>query len=239
MEILIAIICVIIGYLCGSFPTAVVIGKVFFGVDVREKGSHNAGGTNAGRVLGKKVGLIVIIIDVLKCIIPMWIAYLVFTYTELKEITYLPLSYYLVGVGSVIGHCFPVFAGFRGGKAVSSFGGFILGTNWLLAIIGISFFMLILKIKKYVSLASILASLFIGAIVFIPFFAYTMNIGMQYDLSYAIIMAVIAIYVLIRHHSNIGRLIRHEESKITWMGGSKKKDDHKTKIAENTAKTID
>ncbi len=217
MNYLILFAALLMGYLFGSFPSAVVIGKTFFGVDVREQGSHNAGGTNAGRVLGKKVGLIVIALDVLKCILPMWIAFFVLTLTPLKETAILPLTYYIAGIGAIIGHTFPIFAGFKGGKAVSSFGGFLLGTNWMLSLIGITIFMIVLKLKKYVSLASILASLAIAAISFIPFVAYGMNFGMGYDISYALCIVAIAIYIVIRHHQNIIRLIHHEERKITWM----------------------
>lgn len=217
MEVLTLIGAIIIGYLIGSFPSAVFIGKVFFHIDVREKGSHNAGGTNAGRVLGKKVGLIVIILDVIKTLLPMWLTFFVITRTDLINYAWLPVTYYASGLGAVLGHTFPLFAGFRGGKAVSSFGGFVIGTNWLLALVGFVSFMLILKLKKYVSLASMIGSVITACFAFLPFLNYTMYFGMQFDISYSLSCVALAIYVIIRHRSNIQRLIKHEERKVTWL----------------------
>ena len=108
----------IIGYLFGSVPWALVIGKVFFHKDVRQYGSHNLGGTNAGRVLGKPIGALVIVLDALKAFIVMAIAS-----------KFMPDAVVYAGFFAIIGHCFPVFAQFRGGKGVASTFGYLLGVG--------------------------------------------------------------------------------------------------------------
>ena len=115
MEIL---ICLIIGYLIGSIPWGLVIGKVFYHKDIREYGSGNPGGTNAGRVLGKNVGIIVILLDALKALIVMIIV------NKLA-----PGYEQYAGLAVCVGHCFPIFAGFKGGKAVASSYGYYLGLS--------------------------------------------------------------------------------------------------------------
>ena len=155
MKTVILLICSLIGYLFGSIPTSIVIGKIFFKKDIREYGSKNAGGTNAGRVFGKKVGLIVIIIDIIKTIIPIIAAYFICKYTSLNNYGVTDYAYQFSAIFCIIGHCFPIFAQFKGGKGVSSFAAIIFCTNWLLTIIGLSIFFLVLKLKKYVSLSSI------------------------------------------------------------------------------------
>lgn len=120
-SILLLLASALIGYLFGSIPNAVLIGKVFYHKDVREYGSKNAGGTNAGRVLGKKVGFIVIVLDLIKTIVPIYLCYCLLEYTPLSEYGLSEYGYIVAAFFALIGHCFPVFAGFKGGKAVSSF----------------------------------------------------------------------------------------------------------------------
>ena len=132
----------IIGYLFGSFPSAIFIGKVFYGVDVRTQGSHNAGGTNVGRVIGKKAGIITIALDVFKTLIAIWLVFFILKLTPLVNylVDGLPIEaiYYSTGIACAIGHSFPCFAGFKGGKAMAVFSGFVLATNWLFALLGLS-----------------------------------------------------------------------------------------------------
>ena len=134
----------IIGYLFGSFPSAIFIGKVFYGVDVRTQGSHNAGGTNVGRVIGKKAGIITIALDVFKTLIAIWLVFFILKLTPLVNylVDDLPIEaiYYSTGIACAIGHSFPCFAGFKGGKAMAVFSGFVLATNWLFALLGVTFF---------------------------------------------------------------------------------------------------
>src|SRR5574344_2478646 len=159
-QILILVVVFVGSYLIGSIPNGVWIGKLFFKKDIRQFGSKNSGGTNAGRVLGKKIGLLVIILDFLKTIVPFWISYFVLTYTPLVDVAWMPVSYYLAIFGAAVGHCWPIYVGFKGGKAVSAFCACILCVNWFVFVCGLVVFFIILKIKKYVSLSSLIASLF-------------------------------------------------------------------------------
>ncbi|MCX5774903.1 MAG: glycerol-3-phosphate 1-O-acyltransferase PlsY [Firmicutes bacterium] len=211
----------LIGYLCGSIPNAVIIGKVFFKKDIREFGSHNAGGTNAGRVLGKKAGVVVMILDVIKTSLPIWGVFALVSFTVLGVYAWSPWTYYLTGIGAMVGHCFPIFAHFRGGKAVSSFGGFVLATNWVLALIGIAIMLIVLKIKKHVSLGSIVSSGLVTALSLVLFLPALAQIGMWTGMEsgpiYTAFLIVETFYLYDRHHENIKRLLDHQERRITWM----------------------
>lgn len=219
IETLILLSVALISYLFGSFPTAVFIGKVFFNKDVREYGSKNAGGTNAGRVFGKKVGLIVIIIDIVKTILPLYLCYFVIKNTALNNYNVNDFIILVSGFTCLLGHCFPIFAGFKGGKAVSSYAAIIFATNWLLTIIGLLIFFIVLKVKKYVSLSSISCALILPIFAFI--FAilkidYTMIIS-NCSYLYALLILLSGIVLVVRHGSNIKRLLKNEENKISWL----------------------
>lgn len=192
----------IFSYLYGSIPFALVVGKLFYGVDVRQFGSHNLGGTNTGRVLGKKAGLAVIILDIAKCFVCVSITKLCANYIALPDD-----AIYLTAISCVIGHCFPIFAHFKGGKAVSVMFGYALGVGfWVFAIVGIAF-MLTLKITKYVSLSSIAGVTVL--VLLSPFFSFGI-VGTCCNV-------FIACLVVYRHRENIKRLKNGTESKITWM----------------------
>lgn len=214
---------IFVGYLLGSISFSVVIGKLFFHRDPRLEGSHNAGGTNAGRVFGKKVGLIVILLDVLKTIISIWGIYFIMSYAIPKESLFMEPTYYayISGFFACIGHTFPLFTHFKGGKAVSCYGGLLISINWCLALIGIAIFMFILWLKKYVSLSSILSTFIISIISFIPIIfpilKFGMDFGMIYDIVLPSFLLFMAFFVLVRHKENVKRLIKGEERKITWM----------------------
>ena len=249
INILVAIICLILGYIFGSIPTAVWIGKVFFHRDPRLEGSKNAGGTNAGRLFGKKVGLLVIILDMIKIIVPVWLAFIVVTYAKFggqtlcpnpKEYSNLGFNfdyiipwpiYWLAALGCTLGHCWPVFASFKGGKGVSVFAGIAAGTSWLIAFIpgAISFF-LTLKISKKVSLASIITSIILTFIswiwtilvmtkvipteyIYLPMYGATLFPGFVSSTVVTIMMIVL----VIRHKENIKRLKDGTERTISWM----------------------
>lgn len=202
MNILIYILLIIMAYLYGSVPFALVIGKLFYHTDVRNSGSGNLGGTNAGRVLGKKAGLAVILLDASKCCISILIASMIAENMNLN-----PDIIYPCALACVIGHCYPIFAGFRGGKAVSVAIGYALMTNIYAFLIALVIFLVTLKISKYVSLSSILASLSIAVIS--PFLGYS-SIGIITNI------CIVALLVY-KHKSNIQRLRNGTESKITWM----------------------
>lgn len=248
-NILVVLFCLLLGYIFGSIPTSIWIGKIFFHQDPRDYGSHNAGGTNAGRLWGKKVGLTIIILDMFKTVTPMWICWALLTFIpvkdglalcpSVKEVNEFGLNtayivawpaYWLAPLGCVIGHCFPIFAKFKGGKGVSAFMGTIIASSWLVGFVPGLLYFLILKLKKYVSLASILtpiiASIFawIWAIlsmlkviptnaIWVIMYGPTLNANFVY----AILLTVLAIIIIIRHHSNIKRIKEGNESKIKWM----------------------
>ncbi len=249
INILVAIICLILGYIFGSIPTAVWIGKIFFHRDPRLEGSKNAGGTNAGRLFGKKIGFLVIILDMAKIIVPVWIAFAVLTYVKFGDIYLIPRPkefsnqgfnfdyiiswpvYWLTVVGCSIGHCFPIFASFKGGKSVSVFAGTAAGTNWMIGFIpGLLLFFGTLKISKKVSLASIITAISLSLINWIWTILLMLNV-IPHDLmllgmyGYTICpgfvmstcMTLVAILLIIRHKENIIRLKNGTERTITWM----------------------
>ena len=196
------ILLILLGYLYGSIPFALVIGKVFYNTDVRESGSGNLGGTNAGRVLGKKAGISVIVPDALKAVIIFYLS----SYLSLK-FNLNPDIKYIAGLACIFGHCYPIFAEFRGGKAVSTSLGYFLCIEPLYAVVAIVVFLLVLKISKYVSLSSISTALIVLCIT--PFLAVSITAKLC--------MLIAVILLVYRHKDNIKRIKNHTESKIQWM----------------------
>lgn len=196
------ILLILLGYLYGSIPFALVIGKVFYNTDVRESGSGNLGGTNAGRVLGKKAGISVIVLDALKAVTIFYLS----SYLSLK-FNLNPDIKYIAGLACIFGHCYPIFAEFRGGKAVSTSLGYFLCIEPLYAVVAIVVFLLVLKISKYVSLSSISTALIVLCIT--PFLAVSITAKLC--------MLVAVILLVYRHKDNIKRIKNHTESKIQWM----------------------
>ena len=196
------ILLILLGYLYGSIPFALVIGKVFYNTDVRESGSGNLGGTNAGRVLGKKAGISVIVLDALKAVTIFYLS----SYLSLK-FNLNPDIKYIAGLACIFGHCYPIFAEFRGGKAVSTSLGYFLCIEPLYAVVAIVVFLLVLKISKYVSLSSISTALIVLCIT--PFLAVSITAKLC--------MLVAVILLVYRHKDNIKRIKNHTESKIKWM----------------------
>ncbi len=192
-----------IGYILGSIPFALVIGKVFYKTDIRKHGSGNLGGTNAGRVLGKKAGISVIACDVLKVLV----AVAIVSFFDKEASIW-------AGVAAAFGHCYPVFAGFHGGKAVATMFGFLLSTSiftfnniWYVLIPFICFF-LVLYLSKMVSLSSIVAAL--SSSIYITW----MQMG---NIPMIIASWLLTILVIYRHRSNIQKIRNGNENKITWL----------------------
>ncbi|MBS4194115.1 glycerol-3-phosphate 1-O-acyltransferase PlsY [Lederbergia citri] len=183
-------------YLIGSIPSGLIVGKVFYGIDIRQHGSGNLGGTNTFRTLGKKAGITVTLADILKGTIVIFLP-------ALFGIDLHPL---IAGVFAVLGHMFPIFAGFRGGKAVATSGGVLLGYEPLLFILLVIVFLISLKFSKYVSLSSILAGLF--AIIYSLF---------TRDLPLILVAIALASFVIIRHRTNIKRIMNKTEPKVKWI----------------------
>lgn len=202
MKILLPILLLVMSYLYGSIPFALVIGKLFFHKDVRNYGSGNLGGTNAGRVLGKPAGLAVIILDATKCIVSMGIT-LLFVHTMHVSMD----IYYLSGLACIIGHCYPVFAGFKGGKGVSSAIAYALMTNIYAFLIAFVTFFVVLKLSKYVSLASMLGC--VAVVIAAPL--------LNEPVMCIITNILITCLVIYKHSANIERIRQGDERKISWM----------------------
>jgi glycerol-3-phosphate acyltransferase PlsY len=203
----------IIAYLLGSVPSAVWVGKAFHGIDVREHGSGNAGATNTFRVLGKKAGVPVLLLDVLKGAIAINLVWLQssFEFDDITPITNLKLAF---GFCAVIGHIFPVFAGFRGGKGIATLLGIVLAVHTPAALCSLTIFLLVLTITKYVSLGSILAGI-----------AFPLFISLVFKtnvLSLIIFSSVVAVLIIVTHQKNIIRLLKNDENK-TYLFGKKHK----------------
>ncbi len=197
-------ILVILAYLLGSIPTAVWYGKTFHKIDVREHGSGNAGATNTLRVLGNKAGFIVLFIDLLKGFVATSLAY--FSGFELGSQTYFNFQMAL-GVTAVLGHVWPIFAGFKGGKGIATLLGMAIALNYQIAIVCIVAFVSIVWLTKYISVGSMSAAI-LAAI--LSFFFYTDNIVAN------CFFCAIAIMVVYTHRANVKRLRAGNENKFAF-----------------------
>ncbi|MEK4080186.1 glycerol-3-phosphate 1-O-acyltransferase PlsY [Solibacillus sp. FSL K6-1126] len=191
---------IICAYLIGSIPSALWIGKIFYKTDIRQQGSGNLGTTNTFRVLGKKPGIAVLLIDILKGTAAVLLPLLPF----FADSTVHPL---FLGVIAAAGHMFPIFASFRGGKAVATSGGVILGYNLPLFLILIIVFVIALKLTKMVSLSSMIVSA--AAVIYV--IVHWMITG-EYALF--ILVVVLAGFIFYRHRENIKRIKAGTEPKI-------------------------
>lgn len=191
---------IIIAYLLGSVPSALIVGKIGYQIDVREHGSGNLGATNAFRVLGTKAGIIVTLSDILKGTLA--------TLTPLLAAIWfdVDVSRLVIGIFAVLGHTYPLFAKFKGGKAVATSGGIILGVNPLLFLAIFVTFIVTLYLCKYVSLSSMVT----GAIA-------TIIALFTRDWLLFVLIFGLTIFVFIRHKENIIRIKNKTEPKITWM----------------------
>jgi glycerol-3-phosphate acyltransferase PlsY len=201
----------LISYLLGSIPTAVWIGKYFFQTDVREHGSGNAGATNTIRILGKKAGVPVLLIDVLKGWISVMLA--IWFLSPGDSPVLFENFRVLCGTAAVLGHVFPVFAGFRGGKGVATLLGVAIGMQPVAALCCIGLFLMVLILTKYVSLGSILASVFYGI--------FLLVIDRVHHDATIIFALMIPILVIITHTQNIRRLLEGNENR-TYINNRKR-----------------
>lgn len=205
---------ILMSYILGSIPNALIIGKVFFKKDVRQYGSGNLGGSNTGRVLGKKVGLLVMILDLLKSVVAVLLTKLIISNTNPDLIN---LCIYLSSGFVLLGHCYTCFAHFKGGKAVASTFGVLLVTNIYIFLICIALYVILLKLSKLVSLSSIIIFFIAALIALIPLFRESLILNITLDWYYPLTLFLIACFVVYRHRSNIKRLIAGTENKITWL----------------------
>ena len=194
------ILFLLISYLTGSFPSAVWVGKIFFNKDVREYGSGNAGATNTFRVLGKSAGIPVLLLDVLKG----WVSvnYIIFLSEDFipisGSVTSTQFEIQLAfGIAAVVGHLFPIFTGFRGGKGIATLLGILIGLNFTAALFSLLIFVFVFVISKYVSLASILASMTFPVVVFQILKESEVNSSLE---MFAIFVPILT---LITHHPNL------------------------------------
>jgi glycerol-3-phosphate acyltransferase PlsY len=195
---------IVLAYLIGSIPTAVWVSKYFFDIDIREYGSGNSGATNTYRVLGPKWGTIVMVIDMLKGFVAVQLALLLPGYID-NETHFINLQIGL-GLAAVLGHIFPIWAEFRGGKGVATLFGLVLGISPWTALSCVGVFLLVLYLTRFVSLSSILAS--------IAFPVFILVIFNEREDLYRIFAIAVALMVLLTHQKNIGRLFRGNESKV-------------------------
>lgn len=190
-------------YVLGSIPSALWIGRLVYNLDIREHGSGNLGATNSFRVLGKPAGIVVTLLDILKG-------------TAATALPLLPLFAdtpvhpLILGCVAVIGHMYPVFAGFKGGKAVATSGGVVLGYHWPIFIVVIAMFFIALKLTKMVSLSSMIVAI-VGLLYSIFYYFWT---G---DYYLTVVIGLFGAFIFYRHRANIDRIRAGTEPKVKWL----------------------
>ena len=204
-RIMMIVLMLILSYLIGAIPNGYVIGKLFFKKDIRQFGSGNTGATNSFRVLGKPTGFIVTFLDIFKGFItvffPVW-----FPVHANGPISTFFTHGLIVGIFAILGHVYPIYLKFKGGKAVATSAGVVLGVNPILLLILAIIFFGILYLTKYVSLSSIVAAIscVICSLIIHDYILFGMS-------------AFVSIILIFRHRSNIVRIFKGEEPKIKWM----------------------
>lgn len=199
------VVMLILSYLIGAFPSSLVIGKLFFKKDIRQFGSGNTGATNSFRVLGRPAGFVVTFLDIFKGFItvffPIWLP----VHADGPISTFFTNGL-IVGLFAILGHVYPIYLKFKGGKAVATSAGVVLGVNPILLLILAAIFFLVLKTFKYVSLSSIVAAIccVIGSLIIQDYILLAVS-------------GIVSIILIIRHKTNIVRIFKGEEPKITWM----------------------
>ena len=203
MKELFLIIC---AYMIGSIPTALIISRKFFGIDIREYGSGNMGATNTFRVLGSKYGTIVMVCDILKGMAAVALYNLLPFY--LHQGSGLERTNFMIGLGlsAVLGHVFPIWAEFKGGKGVATLFGMILAIQPVIAGSCVAVFLIVLYLTRFVSLSSILAGLMLPVSV--------LWIWNEHEILYRIFALFVALLIILTHQKNIGKLLRGVESRI-------------------------
>lgn len=212
MKLFLQILFLIIAYLVGAIPWGFVMGKMK-GIDIRKHGSKNIGATNTGRLLGRRYAILAYVLDTIKGALFV----VLFNYNIISR-EYCLLSPMLYGLVAALGHTFPIYLGFKGGKAVATGGGIILGYSPLLFVILIAIFFLVTYITKYVSAGSLTAATFavIFSIIITALNDGFTNLDQKYNLYFPLGVLIICIIIFIRHKSNIQRIIRREEAKVKW-----------------------
>ena len=213
------ILLTLIAYLLGSVPTAVMVSRRFFNIDIREYGSGNAGATNVYRVMGSKWGTLVMIADMLKGVLAVQLALLLPDY-EPEGMAFQNLQT-LLGLAAVIGHIFPIWADFRGGKGVATIFGMVLGISPLTAVGCVTVFSLVLFLTRFVSLSSILASISFPIFILVVF-----NVD---NPLYRVFAITVALLVLLTHQKIIGRLLKGKEGKLPILKGRDRRREQRNR----------
>ncbi|NOZ48191.1 MAG: glycerol-3-phosphate 1-O-acyltransferase PlsY [Chlorobi bacterium] len=203
MHIIGNIVLLILAYLIGSIPSSVWIGKYFYKIDIRNFGSGNAGATNTFRVLGIKAGIPVFFFDIFKGWAAIQLIYLSSYYIP-KTGDFINFQL-LLGIAALIGHIFPIYVGFKGGKGVATLMGIIVAIHPLAALISMGIFVCTLLISKYVSLSSMVAGFSFPILIIVVFETTTTSL--------VIFSLIISVLLLFTHQKNIERLLKKEESK--------------------------
>jgi glycerol-3-phosphate acyltransferase PlsY len=190
-------------YMIGSVPTAVWVSKGIYGMDIREYGSGNAGATNTFRVLGSKAGTFVMLVDMIKGVLAVRLSYFLYTHEHQEQLVNFQIA---LGLAAVVGHIFPLFANFRGGKGIATLFGLVLAIQPAVALCCVGVFVLMLSLTRYVSLSSIIAS-----IAFPILILYIFN---EPELFYRIFAIAVALMVVLTHQKNITRLLSGNENKV-------------------------
>ena len=208
---------IIVAYLIGSIPTAVLVSKYFFGIDIRDYGSGNAGATNTFRILGKGWGTFVMTVDVLKGVIASFL-YLLLPYYLTNE---WERTNFMIGLGlsAVVGHIYPIWANFKGGKGVATLLGMVVAIQPLVALCVLGVFSLVLYLTRFVSLSSILAS--------IAFPMFILVVFNEPEPLYRVFAIAVALLVILTHQKNISRLLQGNESKAGILKHRDRKKNNK------------
>jgi glycerol-3-phosphate acyltransferase PlsY len=206
---------VVLAYLLGSIPTSIWVSKAVFGIDIRQYGSGNPGATNTFRVLGSKWGVFVMTADITKGMIATSLYILIPFYleNELARTNFM----IVLGLAAVLGHIFPIFADFKGGKGVATILGMALAIQPIVALICIIVFLITLFTTRFVSLSSMLAS-----IVFMVLILFIFN---EKETSYRVFAIIVALMVVVTHQKNIGRLLNGKENKAPLFKKNRKPQD--------------
>ena len=208
---MITVLLILIAYVLGSIPNALWVGKTFKNIDVREHGSKNTGSTNAARVLGPKLGIFTLILDILKGALPTYLG-IVLGANLLTRITGIDkLDIIVIGMAAILGHTFSLFLKFKGGKAVATtLGVFLVLVPYAILILLVVFFV-IFGLTRYVSLASVISAVALPITVYLT----TRHIPLT------VLGIIIGLLVIIRHKENIKRLINGTESKLSFSKDKK------------------
>ena len=202
---------ILLAYLIGAIPTSIWTGKIFFNIDIRDHGSGNAGATNVMRILGVKTGIPVLLFDIFKGWAAVQVIWL-FNIYEPQSQMFINLRIVL-GISAVIGHIYPVYAGFRGGKGVATIFGVLLALHPASTLCAAGLFLISLLITRYVSVSSMLAGLSFPVWIIVVF-----NSPYKYLQLFSVLTAIL---LIITHYKNIKKLVRGEEKKADFIFGKK------------------